>query len=235
MESTVAEQLPDAVVFDFDGLIFDSETPIFRASADAMALLGHELTIEAWSTVVGHGDADGWAALQVAVGAEIDRLVYDDAYAAQDRSWRDTQPALPGVVELLDALHGAGVPCGVASSSPAAWIEGHLARLGLGDRFATIASEDRVGGRAKPAPDTYLLACADLAADPARSVALEDSSPGIAAARAAGLTVVAVPSEITRHTDLSAAHVAVASLEHLTLAELADLVAHTANPSTELG
>jgi HAD superfamily hydrolase (TIGR01509 family) len=221
----VVEQMPDAVVFDFDGLIFDSETPIFRASADALAVLGHRLTIEGWSTVVGHGDADGWAALQAALGADVDRVAYDAAYSAQDRSWRNTQPALPGIVELLDALHGAEVPCAIASSSPAAWIEGHLDRLGLRDRFATIASEDRVGGRSKPAPDTYLLACADLGSDPARSVALEDSSPGIAAAVAAGLNVVAVPSEITRHTDLSAAHLTVASVEHLTLAELADLVA----------
>jgi len=217
--------LPEAVVFDFDGLIFDSETPIFRASADALTLLGHDLTVEAWATVVGHGDLDGFAALQQAVGAEIDRTAYDDAYAAQDRSWRDTQPALPGVVGLLDALHGAGVPCGIASSSPGSWIDTHLARLGLSDRFDTIASEDRVGGRSKPAPDTYVLACKDLGAAPARSVALEDSSPGIAAALAAGLNVVAVPSAITRHTDLSAAHLTVSSLDHLTLVELCELVA----------
>lgn len=221
----MSQPLPEAVVFDFDGLIFDSETPIFRASAAALALLGHDLTIERWATVVGHGDADGFTALQQAVGTEIDRYAYDTAYAAQDRSWRDTQPPLPGVVDLLEALHVAGVPCGVASSSPAGWIETHLVRLGLRNRFATIASEDRVGGRSKPAPDTYVLACEDLGAAPARSVALEDSSPGIAAALAAGLNVVAVPSEITRHTDLSAAHRTVASLEQLTLAELADLVA----------
>ena len=113
----------------------------------------------------------------------------------------------------------------MASSSPAAWIETHLDRLGLRDRFASLASRDRVGGRSKPAPDTYLLACEELGAEPARSVALEDSAPGIAAAIAAGLTVVSVASEITRHTDLSAAHRAAATLEQVTLAELADLVA----------
>lgn len=215
----------DAVVFDFDGLILDSETPIFRATAAALAGLGHELTVEGWAAVVGHGDADSFAALQVAVGAELDRAAFDAAYATQDRSWRETEPALPGVVALLHSLGAAGVPCGIASSSPAAWIEGHLDRLGLRSLFATIASEDRVGGRAKPAPDTYVLACSDLGADPSRSVALEDSAPGIAAARAAGLTVVAVPSEITRHTDLSAAHHTVPTLEHLDPALLGALVA----------
>ncbi len=216
---------PEAVVFDFDGLIFDSETPIFRASAEALALLGHDLTIEGWATVVGHGDEGGWAALQQAVGAELDRSAYDAAYAAQDRSWRDTQPPLPGVVELLDALGAAGVPCGIASSSPAEWIETHLARFGLRDRFDSLASRDRVGGRAKPAPDVYLLACRELGASPDRVVALEDSAPGIESARAAGLRVVAVPSEITRHTDLTGAHLTVGSLAELTVARLATLVA----------
>lgn len=220
----MADQLPDAVVFDFDGLILDTETPLYRASAGALATLGHDLSVESWASVVGHGDTDSFTALCQAVGTELDRGAFDTAYATQDRSWRDTQPALPGVVELLDALAGAGVPCAIASSSPGSWIETHLARLALGDRFRAIASEDRVDGRAKPAPDTYLLACEDLGADPNRTVALEDSAPGITAALAAGLTVVAVPSPITRHTDLSAAHATVASLEHLTLAELGDLV-----------
>ncbi len=220
----MAEHLPEAVVFDFDGLIFDSETPIFRASAAALAVLGHDLAVEQWATVVGHGDDDSFLAMERAVGAAIDRAAYDDAYASQDRSWRDRQPALPGVEDLLDALGEAGIACGVASSSPLSWVETHLERLGLRERFAAVASRDRVGGRAKPAPDVYLLACRELGAGPDRSVALEDSAPGIASARTAGLRVVAVASEITRHTDLSDAHLAVDSLEHLTVPTLARLV-----------
>lgn len=216
--------LPDAVVFDFDGLVLDTETPIYQATVGALSSLGHDLSVQAWATVVGHGDEDSFTALCRAVGAEVDRAAFDTAYAAQDRSWRDTLPALPGVVELLDDLAVAGVPRAIASSSPGSWITGHLDRLALRDRFAAIASEDRVGGRSKPAPDTYLLACEDLGVDPSRAVALEDSAPGIAAALAAGLRVVAVPSHITRHTDLSAAHATVPSLEHLTLAELGSLV-----------
>ncbi|CAN5535100.1 HAD family hydrolase [soil metagenome] len=217
--------LPAAVVFDFDGLIFDSETPIFEASRSALRALGHDMTVEGWSTVIGHGEADSFHRMERAVGASIDQAAYDEAYAAIDRSWRDTIPANPGVEALLDALHGVGVPCAIASSSPSGWIEAHLLRLGLRDRFATIANADRVHGRTKPAPDSYLLACADLGVEPARCVALEDSSPGVAAAVAAGLNVVAVPSHITVHTDLSAAHRTVATLEHLTLADLSQLVA----------
>lgn len=216
--------LPAAVVFDFDGLVFDSETAIFQAAVATLAELGHELTVEAWATVIGLGEDDSWARLCEALGAEIDRELYDAGYARQDRSWRDTLPALPGVVELLDALRTDGVPCAVASSSPAPWVKGHLDRLGLVDHFAVLATADRVGGRAKPAPDTYLLACSDLGVAPRRSVALEDSAPGIAAALAAGLAVVAVPSHITAHTDLSAASHTVASLAEVTVADLAALV-----------
>ena len=220
----MSPQLPDAVVFDFDGLIVDTETPIFHASQTVLAGLGHEISVEAWATVVGLGDDDSFAALCRAVGADLDRSAYELAYRAQDKSWRHTQPALPGVVALLDELGAAGVACGVSSSSPTEWIESHLGRLGLRDRFDTIASVDRVGGRSKPAPDSYLLACRDLAAKPARTVALEDSAHGIAAALSAGLMVVAVPSHITRHTDLSAAHLTVGSLADISLADLTALV-----------
>ena len=214
-----------AVVFDFDGTIFDSETPIYRATAAALAELGHELTVPGWATVVGHGEEDSFLALCRAVGAEIDREAFDVGYARQDRSWRDTLPALPGVVELLAELAHTGIPCGIASSSPAEWVETHLARLGLRERFTSVATRDRVGGRAKPAPDTYLLACRELGAEVGRSVAIEDSNPGVTAALAAGLRVVAVPSHITVHTDLSAAHLVVGSVAELTVDALRELAA----------
>ena len=213
-----------AVVFDFDGLIIDSEMPIFEMSRAALADLGHAITVEAWSSVVGLGDADSHAALCAAVGAELDRAAFDEGYQRQDRSWRDTIGPLPGVVELVEALSAAGVALGVASSSSANWVVGHLERLGLARHFGAFATSDRVA-RTKPAPDAYLLACADLGVEPASAVALEDSAHGVAAALAAGLTVVAVPSAITVHTDLSAAHHRVASLTDLTVPLLRDLTA----------
>lgn len=212
----------DAVVFDFDGTIFDSETPIYRASAAALAEMGLQLTVAGWATVVGLGEDDSFVALCRAVGTEFDRAEFEDRYQRQDRSWRDHLPALPGVERLTAELHAAGIPLGIASSSPASWVDHHLERLGLADRFAIVATRDRVGGRSKPDPASYRYAVEHLDADPARSIAIEDSQPGIAAALGAGLTVVAVPSEITHHTDLSAAHVTVPSLEHVDGAWLAD-------------
>lgn len=211
-------------MFDFDGLIVDTETPIFEMCRNALVEMGHDVTVEGWSAVVGLGDADSFTALCAAVGADLDRDEYEAIYERQDRSWYDTVPAMTGVVELLDALKDAGVPCAVASSSPGHWIEMHLTRLGLRERFATIASEDRVGGRAKPLPDTYLLACRDLDVEPTNAVALEDSAHGIAAALAAGLAVVAVPSVITAFSDLGAAHHTVPSLAELTVDHLQALI-----------
>lgn len=222
----------DAVVFDFDGTIFDSETPIFRASQAALAEMGLTLTVEGWATVVGHGEDESYRALCTAVGEVFDRAEFDRCYLAQDRSWRDQLPALPGVEALFAELVDARVPIGVASSSSELWVHTHLERLGLRPHVSVLASRDQVGGLAKPNPASYRYALRQLGADPSRSVAIEDSAPGIAAAIGAGLRVVAVPSAITRHTDLSAAHHRVETVEHLSAGRLADLVGGTGGPAS---
>ena len=177
-----------AVVFDFDGLIVDTEWPIYTSAVAAFAEFGHELPLETWATIVGLTEGEGgwYDTLNERLGVNLARTDFDRAYSAQDRSDRDRLPVLPGVIDLLDALRVAGVPAGIASSSDVAWLERHLGRLGLLDRFAVLAGADRVGGVGKPAPDSYLLACRELGAMPARCVALEDSAHGVTAARAAG-------------------------------------------------
>ena len=184
----------DAVVFDFDGLIVDTETAIYEAAAAAFAAHGHDVSVEQWSTIVGLGDHDGawYRALTADLGIDLDRAAFDVEYDKQDRSWFDHLPALPGVEALVLGLVEAGVPLAIASGSSVGWLELHLDRLGLRKQFTVLAGVDRVE-RPKPAPDAYLLACAELGAEPARSVALEDSAHGIVAAKAAGLRVVAVP------------------------------------------
>jgi HAD superfamily hydrolase (TIGR01509 family) len=214
----------DAVVFDFDGLIIDSEWVIFESARAAFEVHGHQLTVEAWATVVGLGDDDDermWDTLLDAMGIEgFEMATFSPTYQAQDRSDRDSLPVLPGVEVLVDSLTAARVRIGVASSSSVGWLERHLDRLGLLHRFDTLVGADLVGGVGKPAPDVYLRACADLAADPRRSVALEDSAHGLTAAKAAGMAAVAVPSRITRHNDLTHADLVVGSLEDLSLADL---------------
>jgi HAD superfamily hydrolase (TIGR01509 family) len=216
-----------AVVFDFDGLIIDSEWDIYETALAAFRANGHELSVEAWSTIVGTNDKHDptwWERLSAANGSSFERTRYDEAYEAQDRSSRDALPALAGVVELVDALHGVGVPLGIASSSSRAWLDRHLGRLGLDDRFEALIGADLVGGVGKPNPDVYLRACADLGADPGRSVALEDSAHGVTAAKAAGMAAVAVPSRITRFNDFGHADLIVDSLLDLDVAALAALL-----------
>lgn len=217
----------DAVVFDFDGLILDTEWAIYESALAAFERHGHALSVEAWSTVIGtNSDLDDWwEGVCAAAGVTgFDRALFDAVYDEQDRSVRDRLPANPGVPELIAELTEADVPLGIASSSSRGWLEHHTTRLGLIEHFATLVGADVVGGVGKPAPDVYLKACADLGADPVRSVALEDSAHGAAAAQAAGLAVVAVPSRITIHNDLSHADLVVASVADLTLERLAALV-----------
>jgi HAD superfamily hydrolase (TIGR01509 family) len=111
-------------------------------------------------------------------------------------TWKELSagaPALPGARDLAGQLHDRGIPLAVASNSPRWLVEAALSSAGLEDLFAVVVTADDVD-HGKPAPDLYLLACARLAADPARSVAFEDSPTGVASARAAGLFVVGVPS-----------------------------------------
>ncbi len=218
----------EAVVFDFDGLIIDSEWAIFESACAAFSVHGHELTVEAWATIVGLGDDDderAWQMLVAAMGIEgFEMATFSATYAEQDRSSRDRLPLLPGVEVLVDSLTAAGVPLGIASSSSRDWLDRHTGRLGLAARFGAVIGADLVGNVGKPAPDVYLRACADLGADPGRSVALEDSAHGVTAAKAAGMRAVAVPSRITRHNDFAHADLVVPSLDDVTVADLAALV-----------
>lgn len=218
----------ECVVFDFDGLIIDSEWVIYETAVTAFAAHGHQLSLEAWATIIGTNsatDPDWWANLCAAAGVmDFEQADFDAAYDGQDRSNRDQLPALPGVEALVAGLTSAGVPLGIASSSSRGWIERHTTRLGLASSFGALVGSDMVGGRGKPAPDVYLKACAELGADPGRSVALEDSAHGVAAAKAAGMKAVGVPSRITVHNDFGRADLVVESLEAIDVAVLLSLV-----------
>jgi len=129
-----------------------------------------------------------------------------------------------GIRELLNALVAAGIPRAIASSGPARWVVPTIERLALTALFDAIVTGDDVSRR-KPAPDGYLEAALRLGTDPARSVAVEDSGPGIAAARAAGMRIVAIPHPLTEGHDLSGADLRVAHAGELTIARLATLLA----------
>jgi HAD superfamily hydrolase (TIGR01509 family) len=138
------------------------------------------------------------------------------------------------VLELLDAADAAGVATAVASSSRLDWVAGHLDRLGLRHRFAAVVTRDDVGdeaARTKPAPDLFLVAAERLGVPPAACVVLEDSPNGVAAGRAAGMVVVAVPCPMTQALDLSGADLVATSLVGVDLVTLAELTSRGPSPA----
>jgi HAD superfamily hydrolase (TIGR01509 family) len=224
--------MPDlgALIFDFDGLILDTETCTYEATAAIFAEHGQELDLTWWHSILGTAHHPHWSdVLAERLGRPMDR----DALVAQREERRlkslGALPPCAGVVELLDAAAAEHVPTAVASSSRLDWVGGHLDRLGLRSRFTAVITRDDVdddAARTKPAPDLFLVAADRLAVEPGRCVVLEDSPNGIAGARAAGMVVVAVPGPMTAGLDLSAADLVVPSLVDVDVARLRRLAGH---------
>jgi HAD superfamily hydrolase (TIGR01509 family) len=210
-----------AVVFDFDGLILDTEMPVFTAWQEAFAAHGcPPLTIEEWSAEIGTAGAlDMVALLQARATRPVDVEAMHDLRRARRDQLLAEEVALPGVVEWLDEADALGLPIAIASSSPADWVETHLERLGLVPRFSFIACAQN-GLPGKPEPHTYLAACAALEVAPEHALAVEDSPNGAFAARRAGLRVVVVPHALTAQLDLAHAHIRLPSLADMSLRDV---------------
>jgi len=185
---------PQAGVFDNDGLLLDTEDVWTRAQRDLFARHGREFTPEhklAFVGVSGPAAARGYEELLAAPGEgealldELHDLVLEEAAGGAE--------PMPGARELIAALAGNGIPLGLVSNSPREWVDTVLGPSGLAPRFSTILTPDD-GLVHKPEPALYLEACRRLGAEPGRSVALEDTATGVAAAKAAGMLTIGVPS-----------------------------------------
>jgi HAD superfamily hydrolase (TIGR01509 family) len=205
-----------AVVFDFDGVVLDSEEPDFLAWREIWSERGQELPLEEWAACIGTGQNqdsfDPFAELVRRTGLEIDEPEVRARKRARAAELTVVRPPLAGVVAWLEEATGAGLGLAVASSSPRDWIETHLARLGLAGYFSAVASFDDCGAK-KPDPASYLLACRQLEVAPSAALAVEDSRNGLLAAKAAGLRCLVVPNVMTAHMDFSEADLVMASLE----------------------
>ncbi len=212
------------IVFDFDGLVLDTEWVTYVSIAEVFTEHGTELDIELWRSFIGTTDHPHWTEI---LGEQLGREVDHEALAAerQRRSLADLEALLvqPGVIELIDDAEAAGLPLAIASSSPREWVRGHLERHGLLDRFTAVHTGDEVE-LTKPAPELYTLAVTSLGIAPATAVAIEDSVNGCVAAKAAGLAVVAVPSTLTKGRDFGMADLVVDSVADLDLSVLDALV-----------
>jgi HAD superfamily hydrolase (TIGR01509 family) len=186
--------MPAAVIFDNDGLTLDTEQAWTRAETELFARHGAVFTMEHKRDLLGNARATAAAKLELHLGlpGQGEALMDEMLELAMEEVLRGAPP-MPGVVELLTALRQAGTPVALASNSSSEFIERALATGGVEGCFDAIVTADDVE-RPKPAPDVYLAAAAALGAEPGECVALEDSQTGVAAARAAGMVVIGVPS-----------------------------------------
>jgi HAD superfamily hydrolase (TIGR01509 family) len=186
---------PTAVVFDNDGLLLDTESVWTRAERDLFERRGLDFTPAHKRELVGTsaGVAGGILERRLEEPGQADRLIEELNDLVVAELERGVE-AMVGARELLHSLRRRGTPLGLVSNSPLAFVLRSLEIAGFHDRFDVVVSAHEVA-EPKPAPDPYLEACRRLGVEPAPAVvALEDSPTGVAAARAAGLTVIGVPS-----------------------------------------
>lgn len=213
-----------ALVFDFDGLMLDTEGPLVESWRVIYERCGVEpISIEEWAGSLGLDDQDPakldpLGRLEQLIGRTVPDELQEDRRRIRDEIV-DAEPLRPGVEALLGQAERLDVPVAIASSSPVSWIERHLAPRGMLDRFAVISCAGH-GVRGKPDPATFSLACRALNADAARSVALEDSPNGVRAAKAAGMICIAVPNGVSRDLDVSHADLVVGTLLDVDLSRI---------------
>ncbi len=215
-------RMPVAVIFDNDGLTLDTELTYTRAEAALYQRYGTEFTLDHKREMLGTSGVKSGLAMerhldQPGRAAELHDELRELVHAELDGA--AIEP-MPGARELIAALRAHGVPLGLATNSGREFATRALRSAGVFECFDAVVSAEEVE-HPKPAPDVYLEAAARLGADPAGCVALEDSATGVSAARAAGMTVVGVPS--FPGLDLAAAHLVVPSLADARVWELLEL------------
>lgn len=222
----------EALVFDFDGLIIDTEWPSYAAWRSVFEGYGADLSVDDFTACIGtRGAIDFGALLADKLGVVHADMPVTHAELREIKGpiqldFVATLPLLDGVQQWLEQAQAARIPCAIASSSERWWIEPHLVRLEIAHYFNALSTWDgpHVGFPPKPAPDIYNNAIAALNVDPARTIAFEDSTNGLLAAKAAGLWCVAVPNALTATLDFSAADHVIDSLANFTMADATALL-----------
>jgi HAD superfamily hydrolase (TIGR01509 family) len=214
-----------AIVFDFDGLILDTEEPVYRSWLEVYEAHGEDLPFERWVQIIG-STTTGFHPqhhLEERLGRPLPKEVLDRRLDRRTEMIL-AQRVLPGVVQRIDEARDLGLKLGVASSSTREWVQGHLARLGILERFDCLRCRDDVAN-AKPEPDLYIAVLDCLGVAATEAIAIEDSPNGVAAAKRAGMRCVAIPNTITARLDLSQADVVLTSLAEVTLSQLLNRLA----------
>jgi HAD superfamily hydrolase (TIGR01509 family) len=209
-----------AIVFDFDGLILDTEEPVYRSWVEVYQAHGEELPFERWVQIVGSTTAGFHPQhhLEERLGRPLSKDVLDRRIGRRTEMIL-AEEALPGVLRHIQEAEAIGLKLGVASSSTREWVTGHLARLGILESFDCVRCRDDVANP-KPEPDLYLAVLECLGVNASEGIAIEDSPNGVLAAKRAGLRCVAIPNSITAQLDLRQADLLLGSLDEVSLAQL---------------
>jgi len=214
------------LLFDFDGLLVDTETPSRLAYEELYRDHGHELPLDKWATLVGTigAEFDPDSHLEELVGRPLDQVALAERRRAREFELCDLEDFRPGIEDYLAGAESRGLKAAIVSSSDTDWIERHLLRLDRANGWDVIVAADGDVARAKPQPALYVEALERLGLEPAEAIAFEDSVNGIRAAKGAGVFVVAVPNPITETFTLDEADLTLRSLEEVTLDELIERV-----------
>lgn len=206
-----------ALVFDFDGLILDTEWPEYVTVSEEFERHGVTLELERWQEIVGSTDHPHWLDwLEAETNLQDDRAVVHERRLRQHHELVAREEVRPGVVEILEHARRERLALVVASSSSRSWVEGHLRRLGLFEYFHAIRCREDVD-TTKPAPDLFLAALEAVGARSEHAIAFEDSVNGVRAAKRAGLFTVVVPNRVTRGPRFEEADVVLESLADFSL------------------
>lgn len=191
-----------ALIFDFDGLLVDTETLHYQSWLELYREYGVELRLDRWLLDIGtHGMFDPVADLEELLGRPIDRDATLEGRRKRHVSLCEQEPLRPGIETILAAATAVGLPMAVATSSNRDWVERWLAHHGVRHHFRCVRSRDDVE-RVKPAPDLFLAAAECLGFAPEECLIFEDSPNGMRAAATAGIRCVAVPNRMTAELEL---------------------------------
>ena len=215
-----------ALIFDFDGLILDTESADFNSWDLLYQTYGERYSFEKWLTILG-GDAE--SSFNPAKNLIALKGLSKDVSALEADAWQfkkkllAKEVPLPGVLDMMDLSEKLGMQKAIASSSPLSWVERNLRNHNLFERFDYVVTADDVE-KTKPSPDLFLLAAEKMNVAPTEVIVFEDSLNGVEAARRAGMFVVAIPNPLVRSLDYSHAPMRFESMADINLNQLIQVV-----------
>ena len=216
-----------ALLFDFDGLLLDTETPDYVVWQSIYREHGFELPQEKWGSIIGTSMSffDAAEHLSLLLEGKLDSASLRSRHRSESHAMTIAQSVMPGVTDYLQEAKRLGLKLAIASSSPHSWVDTHAKRLGIFDYFDQVITSDEVGvERTKPHPDLFLLALERLGVRKQEAIVFEDSPNGVRAAQSAGIFVVAVPNSVTSLLTIENADLTLTSLAEMSLKELLNQV-----------